>query len=782
MVSGILMNWQTAKTHLRTILILGILTGTPGCQPARRVPVNQHILVSNRILEDDGEISTRELNTYIKQKPNKKIFGFYKFHLGLYNLANPVKKNKLNEGLRKIGEAPVIYDPAMTRKSVEQLTTHLTNKGYRNALVRDSMAINGKRAEVFYRIQFGQPYRIKSFEVGDSSLVADPWVLKTLLADASASLIKPGVRFDKDLLQDERKRVTGNLLNNGYYGFSRDYTYFSADTLQFPGEVVLKLGVENPRISVAQNQTLDYHPRYRLGKVSLFADYNATDYLRDPETYLNGTDTLPFNGLNLLYAKELPHRPALLWSSVQLREGELFRQRNVDETIQSLSSLRNFRQINITYQPQPAGPDSAGNLDCMILLTPETRQSYDVAVEGTYSSGNIGFAGNLIYKHRNLMKGAEYFELKFKGAVELLADAVADFNRMVELGVETKLEVPRTWIPFFSVGSLQGAKPNSSFTLSYNYQQRPDFTRTIANAGFGYRWRTGVKISHWLNLLEFNYIHVANLSDAFYNIIKGTYIENSFRSHVIPAFNYTFTLSNQDVDKDKSFYYLRFRPEIAGNSLTAVNRLLDRERPEDGYNLFRTPYSQYTLADVDFRYNLVVNPTNRFAFRFFAGAGYPYGNLDALPFEKKYFSGGGNGIRAWQVRSLGPGRYVLPEDQKKYYPNQLADLKLEMNLEYRFDLFWKLKGALFLDAGNIWALSEADEREGALFRTDRFYQEIAIGTGFGMRLDFSFLLVRLDLGVKVRDPGTPDGPQWIIGYRQYRLSDFVLNFGIGYPF
>jgi hypothetical protein len=459
----------------------------------------------------------------------------------------------------------------------------------------------------------------------------------------------------------------------------------------------------------------------------------------------------------------------------------LYYQSLVDKTIESYSSLRNFKQIKLDFIPMGNLADSIQRLDCQINLTPVVKQSFDVSLEATYSSGNIGTAGNLIYKHRNVFRGAENLELKFKGAVEFLADAVEDFNRMVEFGVEGRLEIPRSWLPLGLQGSGQASKPHSTFDLSYNYQRRPDFTRTIANAGYGYNWKSSL-VLHQLNFLEFNYVNVTEMSDRFYNLIKGTYVENSFRSHVVPAVNYTFTYSSQEVTKDRSFFYFRFRPEIAGNLFFGLSSLSGRVRPENGYEFFKTPFSQYTMADMDFRYHWIFNKANRIAFRVFAGAAYPYGNGDAMPFEKKYHSGGSNGIRAWQVRSLGPGSYILPEEQAKLYPNQLGDVKLEVNMEYRFDLFWLLKGALFLDAGNIWAIRESDDRPGALLKASTFYKEIAVGTGFGIRADLSYFIGRLDLGIKLRDPGALGGPQWILSNRFFNWRDFVLNFGIGYPF
>jgi outer membrane protein assembly factor BamA len=571
------------------------------------------------------------------------------------------------------------------------------------------------------------------------------------------------------------------LRDKGYYGFSREYVYFLTDTISEKLTASVGLGIKNPRDAGTDQSLPAFHPLYRIGNISIVTDFNTAEYLKDPGSYLSTSDTLKYQGTDLIFNDRLYMKPSLLESSVAFKSGSLFNQSLVDKTIESFSSLRNFKQIKVNFAPGAFISDSVQNLDCQILLSPVTKQSYDLSFEGTYSSGNIGVAGNLIYKHRNFLRGAENLEVKFKGAVEFLSDAVADFNTMVELGVDARLEVPRSWIPFTRNKAFTYGKPHSSVSLSYNYQQRPDFTRSIANAAYGYNWK-GLLTRHQINIFELNYVNVTEMSETFYNIIKGTYIENSFRSHVVPAFNYTLTFTDQEINKENSFFYIRIRPEIAGNLFYGFSSLSGKDRPENGFEFFGTPYSQYAEADIDLRYQWVMSSANRMAFRFFTGAGYPYGNSDAMPFEKKYFSGGSTGIRAWQVRSLGPGSYVLPEDQVHLYPNQLGDVKLEANVEYRFDLFSVVKGAVFLDAGNIWAINNSDERPGAVFKASTFYKEIAVGTGFGIRADLSYFIGRLDLGIKLRDPGTPDGPKWIIGYRAYQWQDFVLNFGIGYPF
>lgn len=752
-----------------------------GCNPIKYVPDNQHLLKSNKIETKGGEISGKDLENYVRQQPNKRIFGFLRFHLGVYNLSNPSKKNGFNNWLRNIGEEPVIYNQAATSETLNQLKHYLKNLGYYDAQVDDTIFFSRKRANVLYRINFGQPYLVDNVRLTTDSLVTDQAIRNLIQKDSASSLLKPSMRYDLEVLRLERMRLSNYIRDRGYFGFSREYVYFKADSMKGNHKVDVWMGIKNPVDATNDVTRLNFHPIYKIGDISIVTDFNTSDYLRDPKSYLSTSDTINYKGTSMVFKNKLNLRPSLLHSTVAFKTDELFSQKLVDKTIESFSSLRNFKQIKVNFTPAGNPADSLQKLDCQILLSPMVRQSYDLALEGTYSSGNIGVAGNLIYKNRNLIRGAESFEMKFKGAVEYLANAVSDFNRMVEFGVDSRLEVPRSWIPFASGENSKFGKPHASVNLSFNYQARPDFTRTIANAAYGYNWKSALSM-HQVNIFELNYVNVTQMSDRFYQIIKGTYVENSFKSHMIPALNYTYTFSNQEVNKESSFFYIRVRPEIAGNTFFGYYKLTGQVRPEGGFELFKTPFAQYAEGDIDFRYHWVLNTTNKIAFRVFAGAGYPYGNTNAMPFEKKYFAGGSSGIRAWQVRSLGPGSYIMPDDQKGMYPNQLGDVKLEASAEYRFDLFSVIKGAVFLDAGNIWAISSADERQGSQFKLGEFYRQIAVGTGFGIRADLSYFIGRLDLGIKLRDPGTLDGPKWIPGYRKYQWSDLVLNFGIGYPF
>ncbi len=774
---------MTAFFKYRLFLIILVSLFMVGCQTTKYIPEGKYLLDKVTVKSNDDHTLNKEFGEYVRQKPNKRIFGFFRFHMGLYNMSNPGKSNWFNNWLRKIGEEPVLYQPELNRMTIDQLETFLINKGFHQGQVLDTVEFHKGKATLHYRILTGDPYILSILDWTNPSFVKDNKIREILLEDSLNRLISPGMRFDKDLLRQERLRISQKLSNLGFYGFSKEYIYFEADTFPDTHMVELRLGIQNPVFSGLSNDTLDHHPRYKVRDIRIVGDFSPREYMQNPDQYFQSSDTVSYKDIDFIFNKSLPVRKNLLNSSLYFHEGDVFNQSAVDKTYMAFQALRNFKTTNIKFVPDDLyTTDSLTPLDCQIELSPSVKQRYDVSLEGTHSSGNLGMAGNLIYKHRNLFKGAEDFELKFKGAIEFLVNTSSDFNRMIEFGVDARLDIPQFWLPVKAERLQQKYTPRTALNISYNYQQRPDFTRTIGNASFGYTWKTALRKLHEINIIDLNYVNVTNMSDDFSAFIKGKYIESSYQSHVVPALNYTLTYSTQSLNKDRDFIFFRIRPEAAGNLFSAGYYIAGTERPDQGYNFFDTPYAQYMMADLDLRYYKIINESNRLVFRVYSGAGYPYGNANALPFEKKYFSGGSNGIRAWQVRSLGPGRYILPNELKSQYPNQLGDIKLEANAEYRFDLFWQLKGAIFLDAGNIWAISSADEREGAIFKPNSFLKEIAVGTGMGVRFDLSFVVIRLDLGAKLRDPGFFKGPSWLPNYESYFKEGLVLNFAIGYPF
>ncbi|PKQ60688.1 hypothetical protein BZG02_18365 [Labilibaculum filiforme] len=769
------------------------------CSTTKYVGEGEYLLSKVIVDSDDKSIATNELKRNVKQTSNLKILGFWKFHLGLYDLSGKDKEKGFNKWLRRIGEEPVIYEDFQTKRSLQQLEIYLQKKGYFNAEVRDSVSFKRKKAKVYYFVNSKEPYRYQNVyreinelpynflspfqekgEMSDSSLVRH-----YVIADKINSDVQLGEKVDADVLTKERVRISKLLKNQGYFNFSREYVHFVMDSTNKDHKMDVFVGLKTPDES-------NIIKKYRINQVSIFTEYDPKLIMLNDKKYFKALDTIQYEGVEFIYREKIKVKPDVILSSILIRQGELYNLKSVEQTYSRLQSLGQFKFLNVKFE-ELAGfdEDEFGSLNCIIQLTPHEQQSYSVELEGTNSSGNIGFAGNLNYQHKNLFGGAEIFDLQFSTAKETLKSSQQTDFSSSEYGIESKLSIPKFLLPLLNAEKFRKSfNPKTVFSLSYNYQERPDYTRTIADASFGYVWKSSKFLQHTLNLVELNFVDVKNLSDDFLESIDNLYIKNSFTDHVISTSRYSLTYNDQNINRPGNYNYLRFNIESAGNSLKAISQLIGSSEKIDYddsgsvegkyYDFIGIRFAQYLKSDIEYRFNHHINKANTMVYRVFLGAGLPYGNLEVLPFEKSYFSGGANGIRAWQVRSLGPGSYY--SDDAAIYPNNSADLKFEANLEYRFKLFWALEGALFVDAGNIWAISKKDDRVGADFEFDRFYKEIALGTGFGTRVDLNFILFRIDLGLKLRDPALSSSDRWIIAHRPFKLSQLTFNIGIGYPF
>jgi hypothetical protein len=421
-------------------------------------------------------------------------------------------------------------------------------------------------------------------------------------------------------------------------------------------------------------------------------------------------------------------------------------------------------------------------LDCIIQLTPMNQQSFSVELEGTNSAGNLGGALNFIYQHKNLFHGAEQFNTKLKGAYERILGDATGFKSIEEYGIETSLKLPIfLMIAPGKINFISKYDPKTVIQAAYNYQKMPVYTRTVASATFGYNWNAGNYVNHTINPLQLNLVKLLSIDTSFLRRIDtSSYLSYSYKDVLIMGGNYIYIFSNQKINKSRDYLYLKINAESAGNLLALGNKFANAGKVDNSYNIFGQPFAQYIKSDIELKYNLILNDFSSVVYRFFAGIGIPYGNSKAMPFAKQYYGGGANGIRAWKVRSLGPGSSKLIDLPFK---NQTADIKIEANGEYRFKLFWVLEGAVFIDAGNIWTYHEDVDRPGSQFKFNRFIDDMAVGTGLGLRLDLKYVLLRTDMGIKLRDPQLPTYPKWIRLQRPYDFKqDFAFVLGIGYPF
>lgn len=765
--------------RIAAIVLFSILMA--GCQTNRYVPEKDYLLSKVSIQIDDKTIDRTTLKTYQKQKPNTRIFGFWRFHLGLYNLSS---KNKENDWLKRIGEAPVVYDPFLTEKTRQEFERFMHNKGYFHASVIDHVILKpNHKAEVTYNITANQPYHISTYE----RIVRDDSLRSLLSQPDDESLITSNTLFDSDLLGAESLRLLKKLQNSGYYKSTKNIFSYEADSTKGHG-IDLKMLVDKESVADTAGQAKKNHEKYTFRNFyylnekdiqgALFSDTNASDTLRK--------DTLRIGNHYFIYKGSNRMKPDLLMNANHLNDDGYFSAALVDRTYNEYFALRLFKLVNIRFV-ETAQKDSLGHptLDCIIQLTPGMSQSYSASIEGTNSLGNFGVAGNLGYQHKNLFRGGEIFDLQFLAATQKqrygVGDSATTFNS-IETGVDARITIPKFIAPRLNDNFFKYSTPQTFFNISYNFQRRPDYTRTIVRSAFGYQSKSSDYITHRLNLFDINVVKMYALDSAFLSRIENLYIRSSYIDHTITALNYAFTYSTQ-MQKKSDYVVVKSNIETAGNVLYVVSQIMNRPRyTSDGgtidqYHILNTPFAQFIKFDLEYRRAWMDGKYNGIAVRAFGGGAFAYGNSDQIPFERKYFSGGANGIRAWPIRTLGPGSYRANPNE---FPNQSGDIKLEANVEYRFRLIQPLEGALFFDMGNIWSVK--DNRDGTEFKLDRFYKEIALGSGFGLRYDFSYVILRLDLGIKMHDPSLPEGSRWISPNNYLRGGNVNFVFGIGYPF
>lgn len=769
------------------LLLLLTLIIFQSCNSTKYVPEGKYLLADNKIKSDrKKEIEKKELKSFIRQKPNKKILGV-RFKLGLYNLSNLDKEKGLSKWLRKIGEPPVVFDEAQDAKSSQQLKTFLEQNGYFHAEIDDTLWYVKQKAFVEYRITTNEPHKIRNVIYR----VDDPVIRPIILANSTGSLLKPNENYNVKSIDQERVRLEKLVKNNGYYHFQKEFIHFIADSTVGDHLIDITVNVKSLNEVLGSNiQKKVSFKKYKIRKVIFFLDYNPGEALENPTSYYSDLDTTFQNGLYFVTKKERsPIHYDVVYKANYIDPGDYYNITDVEQTRKHLSSLNVIKLTDIYFsEVQTVSVEDTGEgiLDCHIQVAPNKLQAYSVELEGTNSSGNFGASVNLLYQHRNLFRRAEVLNLKIKYAYEALPAKDQGFASMNEVGIGGDIVFPRFIVPFLNTeGFVKKYNPKTSIFTAYNYQRRPEYERTMVTTSFGYNWQANKYMSHLLTPIDLNVIKLPYIDSTWQAEIESTtYLAFSYQDAFIAGLSYSFILTDQILGKNHDYYYFRLNLSTAGNLIHLANNIFSKDTLSSyGNTVFGIEYSQYIRGDFDFRYHSALNEANSLVYRLFVGVGLPYGNSIAMPFEKQYFTGGANDIRAWPVRSLGPGSFVDTSSTGFY--NQTADLKIVANLEYRFKLFWLLEGAFFVDVGNIWMLpklkkleeEDEDEREDVVFKFDKFLSQMAIGTGLGVRLDFSFFLFRLDFGYKLRNPQE----EWF-PFKGSFNDDVTMHFAIGYPF
>ena len=778
-------------------VVIAALSLLTGCSSTKYVPDNQYLLDKVVITSDDKDFKEADLRDYLHQRPNFKAFGLIKWQLYLYNWSGKNDKSWVNKQLRRMGEAPVVLDTMLVEQSADELERFLVNKGYIHTDVTTRIdTLRHKKAVVTYMLHPNTPYRIRNYQTAISDPVIDSiahippkkrnWLSNMFKPSNEdyVSLVKEGNPFDRDLLDLERSRVTKLVRREGYYAFNKDHLAYMADSAFNQNAVDLEMYLKPyRRLKEDGSVKEEAHRPYYINKVTVVADYDPLK--SELENSMSLRDTMKAGDIYVVYANRRFIRPSALARSVYLAPGKQYDESNVEQTYSSFARLRALKNINIRFREFEEN-DSL-KLDCSILAAPTKLQGFGVELEGTHSAGDLGFASSVNYQHRNLFRRSETFSFKVRGAYEALGSSKSSIDgNYWEFGAETGLMFPRFVFPFVSESFKRRMKATTEFKIGYSFQTRPEYQRTILSGGWSYIWqdRLNTQSRHVFKLVDIDYVHLPKIDKAFADSLPESTRQYNFTDQFVLGIGYTYTFNNYvPQNKNRNTHSLRVSMEMAGNLLYGFSKVLGAHKNDKGsYSLFGIPYAQFTKVDVDFSKNIALDAKNRVAYRIGVGVGYPYGNMTKLPFERSYFSGGANSVRGWSVRSLGPGSMGL--EYARSFADQVGDIRLDMNLEYRTKLFWKFEMAAYVDAGNIWTFHEDASHPKANFDFSRFYKEIAFSYGLGLRADFNFFVLRFDTGMKAYDPQQRGGKKWAIKNPNFnsRTGNFAWHFAVGYPF
>ena len=698
-------------------LILTVLAGfaLAACGASSRIPEGSYRLAGNKVKVEGREVSSSELTSYITQKPDNSLLGF-----------------------RKRSSQPVIHDDGQVAASAENIVNHLEYIGYYGSKVTSDVKLKKNKAYVTYHVYPGKRYTIRSIDI---ELPDDEEFRTEFESDRSRFTIKEGQFLSESSLEAEAERSAEFFRNRGYYGFDKNYYFCEADTLSHDGTAALTMAIRN-------------YPRH-----------GSPDEAKPHRKFSIGNVTLS-------YPREIPIRPHILEELNVLRPGMPYTERAVNATYSRLSNLSVFNSVNVTMNPV-----SDDVVDCDINLLNGNVQGFKANLEASVNStGLFGISPQINYFHRNFFHGGELLNLGLKGNFQFKMNEPV---RSTEFSISSTLRIPKLiGLPnsLFRGPNL----PHTDITAGFSYQDRPEYKRMMITTSFGYTGNLGRNFFYQFYPFQANIVRLFSVTESFAErLVEDLFLLNAYSDHFdVGLGGMLYYTTDASAIPKRSYRYGRLNFDVSGNVLSLFNSAM----PTDEYGqhtIWEVPYAQYVRGELQLGQTLRFGggETQAVALRFLMGAGYGYGNSTTVPFEKQFYAGGANSMRGWQARALGPGR-VEPWTEYFLIPSQMGDFKMEANVEYRFPIVWKLEGALFLDAGNVWDLRRSDFSEGSNFSFDT----IAADWGMGIRVNLDFILVRIDTGFKVYEPCRP-ADERLVGPEQWlKGGNFAIHFGVGYPF
>ncbi|SEG42777.1 BamA/TamA family outer membrane protein [Flavobacterium urumqiense] len=761
------------KNHLLYFLFLVLFAAS--CSNTKFLPEGELLYIGATVKVEGKEISNKEkkalktaLKSTLRPKPNSSFLGL-RPKLFIYNLAGTPKKEK---GWRywlktKVGEPPVLFSQVDLEYSKSVLQNFSENSGYFNTKTEADSTRHGKKATAEYIVKPLKRYKIREVKFPTDSSVISSAVRRT----SSRSLLKKDNGYSLDIIKEERVRIDARLKEKGFFYFNPDYLKVQVDSTVADHQVdlIVKVKDETPKLAETPfkiNKIIVY-PNYSIGSDSLKPDYNSIK---------------KYNDFTIIDPDNL-FKPRIFDRALYFKKEDLYNRTNHNLSLNRLVNLGTFKFVKNQFKPS----DTLGNyLDAYYYLTPLPKKSLRLEVLAKTNSANYtGTELNLNWSNRNAFRGAELLTISAFGGVEVQVSGQNNGFNVYRVGTEANLVWPRFVSPL-KLRSSSGFVPKTKATLGYEFQNRTKlYSLQTFKGSFGYLWKASEKKEHLLNVTEITYASPQNITPLYQEqILANPSLSKVIEKQLIFGPTYSYTYTNTVEKRRKNTFYYKGSLDLAGN-ITGLATGANIKKG-DTIKLFNVPFSQFIKVENDFRHYLKLGPDSQLASRIIVGAGFAYGNSNELPFIKQFFIGGTNSLRAFRARSIGPGTYDGNATASSFLADQSGDLKLEFNTEYRAKIYGLVKGALFLDAGNIWLLKDNPEKPGAQF-SKNFMNELAVGAGAGLRFDFSFLILRTDLAFPIRKPYLPDGQRWVLdqinfGSGMWRKENLVFNLAIGYPF
>ncbi|RVT73118.1 outer membrane protein assembly factor [Flavobacterium sufflavum] len=733
----------------------------------------------------------------------------------------------IHDFLKKTGEPPVIIDSVKTQKSLSRLKYYYFNNGFFNVEAdyeHDSVSL--KRGKIKYNITTHNAYFLDSIKATISSPALD----SLYNISKENSLIKSGKQYKTIDFSDEKNRIASYFRNHGAYFFQPTSIVFDIDTIEKKHKANVNVNISDYSYQDKDSTKTETFKLYKISSVDIYTDYAPNTSKQ------NITDSISYQNFNIYSREKLKYRPQAITDAIFISKGSVFADYKTVLTSRYLSNLKIFNPPSIQYEIDKK--DTLNNsLIAKIYLTPRKKYSFQASFDLTHSNiQDIGISFTPSLTIRNIFNGAETLEISTRaniGSSKDLANPNNQFFNVSEYGVDFKLNFPRIFLPFSTEKIIPKSMiPSTLIGIGYATQKNIGLDKENFTGTFSYNWNPKrnntarfdlLNIQFVRNLNSENYFNVYGSSYNALNAIGKTYITNPdyfndnndliiesgtsgfikdalarntaptisekdydavksieerrvrlTENDFILATNFTFSKTTKTDLADNTFYLFKTKIESAGSVLSLISNATNQKTNQNGHHeFFNLEYSEYIKTEFDYIKHWDLNHEKVLAVRTFFGIAIPFGNSDYIPFSRSYFSGGSNDNRAWQPYSLGPGSSGATNDFNE------ANMKIALSSEYRFKILGDLKGAIFADAGNIWNVFDNVTDEKSTFKNFSSLKDIALGSGFGLRYDLNFFVVRFDFGFKTYNPAEETGKKW---FREYNFGHSVLNFGINYPF